>query len=640
MARLVGVCAEVVSEFSQRQLPLLIDEELTVLIQFPDISLSCNTIHVKQKEQEKFNKKLAVLSETELSAALVVHSQDLFSGVAQMVPCVGCRKSVERMFNQIAESDLESLDPLQITADHQLTVSEELLSKPKTLCGLFLRHGQKLNVIIEAISKSKKNRRCPLHSLDSQRIKPPSWCDVWDLMAKECREEVVVVELEILLETLESYLKKHRFCDECRAKVMRAYHILVGEVDQDEEKGFVPTLYEGLRCCPPDDHVHVKCDTEFIAQLIDRADPELRGSRREKHAKTMELAQEEILTCLGVCLYQRMTLLWQRLKEEEQTWQMLLYLGLNCLQKSFEMSVERKQGVSQLELICEEIKQAEVAKQLRKELKRQKRKKRRNKDEKRQVEGSGNNKDQIAECTCEGGAEGEYCTCFSTWQNENDENTPTNSPCPITCECASSRCPRGFCKHDHNPLDCPSAPQQHTCTQCSCLTDLGPGSGKVTGSYSDCGYSSGGTSIEPSWSPTSSCESSEVACTDGFCNHEDSGSMNGSDPDILRTSCKECSGLNQSTNIEKTQPIVQNNSIISATRLYNQGPSLQDMLQESSMNGDDPVTIPAEMVRLQAQLPQLNRKRLELRQKLRRQFAELQNSNKQFLIRPRTPQLQ
>ena len=41
--------------------------------------------------------------------------------------------------------------------------------------------------------------------------------------------------------------------------------------------------------------MHVLCDTDFIARLIDRAEPELTGGRRERHARTIEIAQEEVI---------------------------------------------------------------------------------------------------------------------------------------------------------------------------------------------------------------------------------------------------------------------------------------------------------------------------------------------------------
>ena len=58
---------------------------------------------------------------------------------------------------------------------------------------------------------------------------------------------------------------------------------------------YCANLYEGLKSCPKERHIHVLCDTDFIAHLIDRAEPELTGGRRERHARTIEIAQEEVI---------------------------------------------------------------------------------------------------------------------------------------------------------------------------------------------------------------------------------------------------------------------------------------------------------------------------------------------------------
>ena len=38
-----------------------------------------------------------------------------------------------------------------------------------------------------------------------------SWIDIWELLSQECREEVVLVDADSLLDTLENYLRKHRY---------------------------------------------------------------------------------------------------------------------------------------------------------------------------------------------------------------------------------------------------------------------------------------------------------------------------------------------------------------------------------------------------------------------------------------------
>ena len=73
--------------------------------------------------------------------------------------------------------------------------------------------------------------------------------DIWEALSQECREELVRLQQDGLVETVETYLRKHKFCTECRAQVMRAYDLLVGEVDCSEEKEYCPAVYEGLKWC-------------------------------------------------------------------------------------------------------------------------------------------------------------------------------------------------------------------------------------------------------------------------------------------------------------------------------------------------------------------------------------------------------
>lgn len=93
----------------------------------------------------------------------------------------------------------------------------------------------------------------------------------------------------------------------------------------------------------------------------------------------MEVAQEEVVTCVGICLLERLQRVAQRLREEEQMVDMLQYATLQAMRRSFEMAIEHKRGISQLELLCEELSREEAAQKQRKEAKKQRRKKRRTK---------------------------------------------------------------------------------------------------------------------------------------------------------------------------------------------------------------------------------------------------------------------
>eukprot|EP00062_Callorhinchus_milii_P011746 gi/632957994/ref/XP_007894786.1/ PREDICTED: gametogenetin-binding protein 2 isoform X4 [Callorhinchus milii] len=540
MARLVAVCRDGEEEFpfEKRQIPLYIDDTLTMVMEFSDNILNLEGQQVNGAQLKQFVQQHSMLKQQDLNIAMMVTSREVFSALSQLVPCVGCRRSVERLFSQLVESGNPALEPLSVGPTGVLSVTRNCMTDAKKLYTLFYVHGSKLNEMIDAIPKSKKNKRCQLHSLDTHKPKPLGegnsgsgnaeralgsdkknngeskkevrcsilfhfgpfqpphrgcWMDVWELMSQECRDEVVLIDSSCLLETLETYLRKHRFCTDCKNKVLRAYNILIGELDCSKEKGYCAALYEGLRCCPHERHIHVCCETDFIAHLLGRAEPEFAGGRRERHAKTIDIAQEEVLTCLGIHLYERLHRIWQKLRAEEQTWQMLFYLGIDALRKSFEMAIEKVQGISRLEQLCEELSEEERVRELKQEKKRQKRKNRRK------------NK-----CAC----------AVPTPLQTSGEAKPQEE---ATSESAESSC-----------KDCGGVGETNgrvevivtnESTSCTC-----PGSENLLGSPktkkglspqcngSDCGYSS---SMEGS--ETGSREGSDVACTEGICNHDETG---------------------------------------------------------------------------------------------------------------------
>ena len=51
-------------------------------------------------------------------------------------------------------------------------------------------------------------------------------------------------------------------------------YVLIGFVSFSR---YCAALYDGLKSCPQERHVHVLCDTDYIAHLIGRAEPELAG---------------------------------------------------------------------------------------------------------------------------------------------------------------------------------------------------------------------------------------------------------------------------------------------------------------------------------------------------------------------------
>ena len=132
-------------------------------------------------------------------------------------------------------------------------------------------------------------------------------------------------------------------------------------------------LYSGISACTADLHVHVKCDPAFIGQLFTLAEPELSGLRQERHAKTIEIAQKEVLTCIGLALFERFQRIQQKLREGEQTCDLLFLTVIKTLRRSLDMAAEKKRGVGDLELLCLEIDREEKRKEGKRERKRNRR---------------------------------------------------------------------------------------------------------------------------------------------------------------------------------------------------------------------------------------------------------------------------
>ncbi|KAI8046376.1 hypothetical protein M5D96_002578 [Drosophila gunungcola] len=423
---------------------------------------------IRGRDLEEFSRKFKLLTEAERRQSLEIDSESFMMVLNQCVQCVGCRRPT-------------------------LGIVEEKLKTPQALGTLLYRHHEVLNNLLD--NKLRNKTRCVLHSLDAFRAKPFSetWREVWSAMKSNCRNELTIIETKELHD------------------IERAYKILIGEVSA-KEKGYAAQLYAHIRKCVPDQHIHVSTNKiEFLDALIKRAEPEVNGSYsklRERHAKTLEIAQEEVLTC------------------EERACQVLAAVGVHALCRSFDTFVEQKQGISNLELLYQEISRAERAKQIKREQKKLKKKKK--KDEKKNML---------------------HRPCEDTEANEErrsaddgivieaphpePEPEPTSKPTkskpkkqakkkkqkPAASQKAGNRKqvqPLGSIQpldddHDHLDVDsCISSSVVKACEECLAPMPNCPCEQDVR----DSGYGSDPTSH------ADTPEGSEVSCSDGLCNHD------------------------------------------------------------------------------------------------------------------------
>lgn len=590
-------------QLQSRQLPLMVDDKLTLVMDIKGSNIISDSQFLSNKEVNEFATKMSVLSEDQFQASLQISKEQLTEVLNQTVPCVGCRKSVERLYYQLVKYGHPTLDPIVVKSDGIITLKKEKQSY-NILANIFHDHSQRLETLIDTQPKrNKKSVRCLLHSLDSQRARPlvPVWRDVWDSMRTECRKDICIIESSFLLSTMDIYLKKHRFCAECRTKVRLAYLLLVQEPEPTKEKGYVPALYSGIKRCLQDKHIHLSPKTEYISKLINRVEPELLG--RERHAKTLEIAQEEVLTCLGICMYERLHRVYMRVREEERTCQLFAAVAVHTLNRSFETAVEKVRGVSQLQLLYEEFAREEQAKQKHKEAKKIRRKRRKGKlycEEKENCCGRNLNTTSKGgtdkECSCSPilVKEGlrEECECSSEDLDDYDDCSSSklnNSIGKLNLSRCSNEDWLEGCKCDSDNRNKNELGASRKELLCSCKCDSKKESGSSSDNSHDCGYSSENNngccetgSLTSSLS--SSPEGSELACSDTCCQPTDFGSQ-----------CRlTCGG----------------------------GLSLQEMLEDHSED-DEECYITAEEVReFKSKSRQVYEKRRELRETLQKRFAQ------------------
>lgn len=83
----------------------------------------------------------SMLKQQDLNVAMMVTSREVLSALSQLVPCVGCRRSVERLFSQLVESGNPALEPLTVGAKGVLSVTRSCMMDAKKLYTLFYVHG-------------------------------------------------------------------------------------------------------------------------------------------------------------------------------------------------------------------------------------------------------------------------------------------------------------------------------------------------------------------------------------------------------------------------------------------------------------------------------------------------------------------
>ena len=216
-----------------------------------------------------------------------VKKTDLANLMKRLVPCIGCRKSVESMFDLMlkkradSKMDISVFKNVAFNSSDELILTETLLETDfdKLYDHLFI-YGPRCAKLVEGIRTKKSNNRCWLHSLDSRgalefkqknfsnkmnknnektddvmidgsttyldngsMVKSnvgslgyfgmgsmvsrdclkETWWNIWKMLPDHCKAELCCLEAKTFLGVVESYLERHGFCVDCKCHVLKAY---------------------------------------------------------------------------------------------------------------------------------------------------------------------------------------------------------------------------------------------------------------------------------------------------------------------------------------------------------------------------------------------------------------------------------
>lgn len=251
-------------------------------------------------------------------------------------------------------------------------------------------------------------------------------------------------------------------------------------------------------------------------------------------------------------VYERLRFVHMCLKEEQNAAQVLAAVAAHALCRSFDTAVEKKRGISNLELLYQEISRADRVKKQRQELKKLKKKQKKlvkklvvqcggdggsadgaldeclNRECKA-CEDDGRSPLQDLECTClidEQGYESEvdHDASSNCGSDSIDTTAASSNGSSITCCGAGGDGDGGnSVGKGHGTHKSPNSKDHKiysSCGSCDCASTSVVSANSCSKSI-DCGYGSD-PSLLSSRTPSlvSTPDGSEVACSEGFCNHE------------------------------------------------------------------------------------------------------------------------
>ncbi|CEG49574.1 Gametogenetin-binding protein 2 [Plasmopara halstedii] len=324
-------------------------------------------------EMREFHKRWLLLTDQERIEALKGNANQLLQTARDLLSCPGCRNGTEALFYKMVDGNVRippliSQSGLCFSKDQCFQLNDSYMNSPDTSFSLFHHQKQWVNSALvkpnRTQSKSGTSRaRCQLHSQRERgHPRPAAFVALWHKLSEDHQRHLSHIDSDQFLTDLESYLRRHRFCCRCKEKVLEAYDLLIGtscseddcedcgvfecserhheHCDYTDELNYTSYLFDELAFSSATNQIIVPCSIKFMSQLMSRADQELVGDWGDRHARTITEAQDEVLVCLGMVIWDKIQSLWTKLQSDKLSEELLAHCAVLTLRRNFDVAVE------------------------------------------------------------------------------------------------------------------------------------------------------------------------------------------------------------------------------------------------------------------------------------------------------------
>ncbi|KAG7402393.1 Gametoproteintin-binding protein 2 [Phytophthora boehmeriae] len=393
----------------------------------PNSSCQCQPSAAETRE---FRKRWLLLTDRERVTALRGDASQFLQTAIDLLPCPGCRNSAEALFYKLVDGavrvpQIVSRAGLCFDKDSHFRLNESYLNSPDTSFSLFFHQERwATTALIKAGKPNTKagtsRARCQLHSQRVRaRPRPDAFEALWHKLPEDHQRHLAHIDSDQFLTDLESYLRRHRFCCRCKEKVLEAYDLLIGSScseddcedcgnfecgdkhhehsDYGDDLNYTSYLFDELAFSRATNQIIVPCNIDFMSQLMSRADQEVVGDWGDRHARTIAEAQDEVLICLGMVIWEKMQNLWTKSRSEKRAEELLVHCAVFTLRRNFDVAVEALHGEEMMEQLLAEEDDETRRLEKKKEKRKEKKKKRKSASKQKQADRSESEKSQQAD---------------------------------------------------------------------------------------------------------------------------------------------------------------------------------------------------------------------------------------------------